>query len=700
MADLLLEILSEEIPARMQRVAAADLKGLFTAALKDAKINFDDMQSFSTARRLSLHISGLPTEQAPLKEEKRGPQLGAPQQALEGFMKANGLKDITQAVQKEVKGKSYYFAITETEGQKLADFWHKQIPEILKSFPWPKSMRFLEEGNHTKWVRPIRNILCLFNGQVVPFTFAGCTANNQTFGHRFMAPEPFAVSDVAVYEKGLFEVMVVANRETRKVAIKKALADICTANELSLNEDEKLLEEVTGLVEWPHIILGSIDSEFMELPQEVLVDTLRDHQKYFTVNDKNGRLAPYFITLSNMVTETPEIIRAGNERVLRARLYDAKFFWDQDRKKPLITRLDDLKSMLFQAELGNQYDRSQRLSQLAADYAGAEFKEKAQRAGLLCKCDLMTGMVFEIPEVQGVMGRYYAIHDGEDKEVADAIEQHYKPSGLADDVPVAPVSVALALADKLDALVGFWAIGKKPTGSGDPFALRRSALGVMRLLSHNHLKTPLKELMDKAISNWQKSGLLSADQLVNVCDELLGFFSERLKVSLKDAGYHAQIAASLLDSEKMDKASSHFTPLLIEQRAKALQSFFDTADGHNLLAGLKRAGNIVAAEEIKSKKSFNKAVDAQLFSEQAEGELYEALKLSQNNIIPALADYNFTAAMEEVAKLRGPVDKFLDEVMVNHEDEAIRENRLNLLASLSASLNDIADFSQLLSLAK
>ncbi len=700
MADLLLEILSEEIPARMQRGAVDDLQRLFTAALHEAQIPFEDMQSFSTARRLTLHITGLPLEQQAREEEKRGPQLGAPEPALQGFMKANGLKDISEAVQKEVKGKIYYFAIQKTKGQKLNDFWMAKIPEILKGFPWPKSMRFLEEGNHTKWVRPIRNILCLFDGEVVNFEFGGCQAGNQSFGHRFMDPEAFEVSDVKSYEKSLFDAMVVANRATRKASIEKALAEICEANELKLNHDEKLLEEVTGLVEWPHIILGSIDSEFMELPEEVLIDTLRDHQKYFTVSDKNGKLAPYFITLSNMVTEEPEIIRAGNERVLRARLYDAKFFWDQDRKKPLETRLADLKSMLFQAELGSQYERSLRLSSLAAEYAKDEDKKQAARAGLLCKCDLVTGMVFEIPEVQGVMGRYYALHDGEDRAIADAINNHYKPSGLSDDVPNHPVSVALALADKLDALTGFWAIGKKPTGSGDPFALRRSALGVIRLLSHNQFTTPLKELIDKAIENWQKSGLLSAEKLSSVRDELLTFFSERLKVALKDQGYHAQIAASLLDSEKMDKSSHNFTPLLIEQRAKALQSFLDTEDGHNLLAGLKRAGNIVTAEEGKSRKIFSGKVQPSLFSEKAESELYEALSLSQNHIAPALAAYDFTTAMAELAKLRKPIDIFLDEVMVNHEDEKIRENRLNLLASLRASLNDIADFSHLISLAK
>ncbi len=700
MADLLLEILSEEIPARMQKQAASDLERLFTDCLKKEKISFKSSQTFSTPRRLALHISGLPLEQQAQTEEKRGPQVGAPEPALQGFMKANGLKDISEALQKEVKGKNYYFAVSVSESLKIADFWAMHIPEILKNFPWPKSMRFLEKGNTTKWVRPVRNILCLFNGHIVDFEFGGSKANNQTFGHRFMDPEAFEVMDVDNYEKSLFEAMVVANRETRKASIERALWEVCKANDLTVNENDKLLEEVTGLVEWPHIILGTIDAEFMELPEEVLVDTLRDHQKYFTVNDKSGQLAPYFITISNMVTEEPKVICAGNERVLRARLYDAKFFWDQDRKNTLFSRLDDLKSMLFQTELGSQYDRSQRLSKLASAYTDEKYKEQAERAGLLCKCDLVTGMVFEIPEVQGVMGRYYALHDGEEAEVAIAIEEHYKPSGLSDNVPSAPISVALALADKLDALVGFWAIGKKPTGSGDPFALRRSALGVIRLLSRNKLIYPFKELINKAVMNWQKTGLLSEPQLAQVSDELLSFFSERMKVVLKEQGYHAQIGISLLDSSMMDKSSSNFTPLLIERRAQALQSFLDTKEGYNLLAGLKRAGNIVSSEEDKLGQPFKGRVQTALFTEKAEENLYEALNEAKKQIIPALKVHDFTAAMEEASKLRDVVDAFLDQVMVNVDDKKIRENRLNLLASLTTSLNDIADFSELISLAR
>lgn len=692
MADLLLEILSEEIPARMQRQASADLERLITAKLKDANIAFGDIQNFSTPRRLAIHITGLPQEQESRTEERRGPQVGAPEQALAGFMKANGLSDINAAEQREINGKSYYFAVQHIKGQQTADFLKTILPEIFQNFPWQKSMRFLGEGNLTKWVRPIRNILCLFDGKVVGFEFGGCVANDQTFGHRFMDPEPFTVSDAETYEKGLFEAMVVANRDMRKASIERALDEICESNDLVLNKDLGLLEEVTGLVEWPHIILGGIDAEFMELPKEVLIDTLKDHQKYFTLNDMGGNLAPYFITIANMVTMEPEIIRAGNERVLRARLYDAKFFWDQDRKHSLESRLEDLKSMLFQADLGTQYQRSLRISALGAKYAdilGAD-AAKVARAGLLAKTDLVSGMVFEIPEVQGIMGRYYALNDGEDAQVAQAIEDHYKPAGAHDDLPESKVSVSLALADKFDALVGFWAIGKKPTGSGDPFALRRAALGIIRLLTAQKQTMPLADFIDLSIENWQTTALLSPEQLKDVKAELLAFFAERMRVALKDNGFDANIGMSILSDD-----ATGFTPWLIEERAKALQSFLETDDGQNMLAGLKRAGNIVAAEEKKTKQSFNQNVNAALFTEDAEKALYEALEKARANIAPALNQQNYTQAMAEVAQLRTPIDGFLDNVMVNVDDEAIRNNRLNLLASIGGSLKEVADFSKL-----
>ncbi|MFV0431903.1 MAG: glycine--tRNA ligase subunit beta [Alphaproteobacteria bacterium] len=697
MADLLLEILSEEIPARMQKQASNDLERLLCTKLKEANITFDEVQNFSASRRLAIHISGLPLKQEDRHEEKRGPQIDAPEQALMGFMKANNLSDITQAEQREIKGKTYYFATTEVKGQEVSTFLQKELVDILAKFPWQKSMRFLEEGNNTKWVRPIRNILCLFDGQVLDFEFGGVKANNQTFGHRFMHPEPLEVHDVQSYEQGLFEAMVITNRNTRKTSIIKALDDICEANNLTLNKDEALLEEVTGLVEWPHIILGDIDTEFMELPPEVLVDTLRDHQKYFTLSDAKGKLSPHFITISNMVTMEPEIIRAGNERVLRARLYDAKFFWDQDRKQTLQSRLDGLKSMLFQAELGSQYDRSIRISQLGKTYAPLlkADETKVERAGLLAKADLVTGMVFEIPEVQGVMGHYYALNDGEDAQVALAIEEHYKPAGSHDDVPQNPISVALALADKFDALVGFWAIGKKPTGSGDPFALRRAALGIIRLLLYHQQMTPLTQFIEEAIKNWQKSGLLTAEQLKSVPDELLEFFAERMRVSLKDEGFNAHIGNSLLGANA-HKASHSFTPWLINERAKALQSFLETDDGVNMLAGLKRAGNIVTAEEKKDKTSYKGAIKADILSDKAEKSLFEALNDAQKQIKPALAEHNYTKAMGEVAKLRLPIDSFLDNVMVNVDDNNIRINRLHLLAHISESLNDVADFSALI----
>ncbi len=695
MADFLLEILSEEIPARMQQDAALQLETSITDFFKQQYLSFGKTKTYVTPRRLTIIAFDVQQLQDDIKIEKRGPQVGAPMQALQGFMKANGLDNIDQAEIRNIKGKDYYFAALEKKGQSTTDLLQQHLPTLLTNFAWPKSMRFLEVGNTTRWVRPIRNILCVFGSDVVSFTFGGVKSNNLVHGHRFMAPEGEVLRSISEYEKQLFESMVLADRDLRKQSIAKATTELAEANQMALNLDENLLNEVTGLVEWPTAILGHIDQEFMEIPEEVLITALKEHQKYFTLNAQNGVLAPNFITISNMVTDEPDIIRHGNERVLRARLYDAKFFWDQDRKTSLNDKLPALKSMIFQQNLGSQYDRALRFADLAkiiAPFVGAD-GEKAYQAAKIAKADLVSSMVFEFPEVQGIMGKYYALHDGYDEDIALAIEQHYQPAGVNDNVPNAPLSISLALSDKLDALVGFWAIGKKPTGSGDPFSLRRAALGIIRLLKDNNLNIPLSQLIALAIENWKSSGLLTDEQLQNVADDLAAFFSDRMKVALKDQGFKANIGSSLLQNQ--DIKNPNFTPTLIWKRAEALQAFLSSSDGENLLAGIKRAGNIVAAEEKQQQCKFDHNVDETLFEQDAEKTLFTAIKQVQHAIDNALKTHDFTAAMQAVSTLRSPIDQFLDDVLVNIDNEAIKHNRLRLLANIPSSLVDIADFSQL-----
>ncbi len=695
MTDFLLEIVSEEIPARMQQGAARQLEAIITEFFKQQNLSFGQTKTYVTPRRLAIIATDVQQLQDDVKIEKRGPQLGAPEQALQGFIKANGFDHIDQAEVRAIKGKDYYFAVLEKKGQPTSDLLRQHLPALLANFAWPKSMRFLAAGDMTRWVRPIRNILCMLANDTICFEFGGVKSNNLVYGHRFMAPEKEELRSIAEYEQQLFENMVLADRNLRKQSIIKAMTEIAEANQMVLNLDENLLEEVTGLVEWPMAILGHIDQEFMEIPEEVLITALKEHQKYFTLNSQDGKLAPNFITISNMVTEKPDIIRHGNERVLRARLYDAKFFWDQDRKTSLNDKLPALKSMIFQQSLGSQYDRALRLADLAKTIAPlvSADGEKAYKAAKIAKADLVSSMVFEFPEVQGIMGKYYALHDGYDEDIALAIEQHYQPAGAGDHVPNAPLSITLALSDKLDALVGFWAIGKKPTGSGDPFSLRRAALGVIRLLNNNDLALPLNDLLVLASKNWKASGLLTDAQLSGVADDLAEFFSDRMKIALKDQGFHANIGASLLQNQ--DIRHPNFTPALIWKRAEALQAFLSSSDGENLLAGLKRAGNIVAAEEKQQQCQFDQHVDEALLQETAEKTLFTAIKQAQSAIDDALRQHDFVRAMQAVSNLRAPIDQFLDDVLVNIDDEAIKRNRLCLLANIPSSLTEIADFSQL-----
>jgi glycyl-tRNA synthetase beta chain len=668
MPDVLLELFSEEIPARMQAGAARDLERLIVGALTDRGFLFEGIKAFAGPRRLTLAIAGLPARQNDVREELKGPKLDAPQAALDGFLKKTGLTKDQLRVEKTPKG-DVYMAVIERAGRETAHVLAEIIPEVMAKFPWPKSMRW-KPGLSVRWVRPLHSILCTFDGELVPFSFAGISSGLHTRGHRFLSEGKIEAKRFDDYAQKLKAAHVVLEAEERAAIIFEGVKQAAFVHGLEMIPDEGLLAEVSGLAEWPVVYIGTIPVEFMDVPAEILQTSMRTHQKYFSLRDpKTGKMANRFALVANMIAKDggKEIV-AGNERVLRARLSDAKFFWDEDRKHSLASRVEKLKGIVFHAKLGTQFERVQRIEKLAGEIAakiGADV-EKAKRAAHLCKADLTSGMVGEFPELQGVMGRYYALHDKEDASVADAIRDHYKPVGPNDAVPTEKVAIAVALADKLDALAGFFEVGEKPTGSGDPFALRRAALGVIRILLENKLRLPLE-----------------------VESDLLSFFADRLKVALKEKGTRYDLIDAVF-------SLSHEDDLVrLVARVEALQAFLKTDDGANLLAGYKRASNIVKIEEKKDNKTFIGKVNERLLSEPAEKALYEGLAAAKSSIAPLLAKEDFAAAMKQMAALRVPVDAFFDAVKVNADDKSVRENRLNLLASLRATLHQVADFSKI-----
>jgi glycyl-tRNA synthetase beta chain len=668
MPDLLLELFSEEIPARMQQGAARDLERLVVGALTDRGFLFDGIKAFAGPRRLTLAVSGLPAKQGDVREELKGPRIDAPAAALDGFLKKTGLTKDQLRIEKTPKG-DVYMALIERAGRATPDVLAELLPQALPKLPWPKSMRW-RPGDPVRWVRPLHSIIATFDGEVVPFEFAGVKSGNTTLGHRFLSEGPLTVRRFEDYAVALQKGHVVLDVEQRKAIIFEGVKSAAFVHGLEMIPDEGLLGEVAGLAEWPVILTGAIEDQFMDVPAEILQTAMRTHQKYFSLRDpKTGKLANRFALVANMIAEDggKEIV-AGNERVLRARLFDAKFFWDEDRKHTLASRVDALKGMVFHAKLGTQYERVERIAKLAGEIAGkigADIK-KSERAARLAKADLTTGVVGEFPELQGVMGRYYALHDKEDAEIADAVRDHYKPVGPSDAVPTEKIAVAVALADKLDALTGFFAVGEKPTGSGDPFALRRAALGVIRILLENRLRLKLA-----------------------VSDDLLVFIADRLKVALKEKGVRHDLIDAVF-------ALGHEDDLVrLVARVEALQAFLKTEDGVNLLAGYKRAANILKAEEKKSGKTYTSEVSEKLLMAAAEKDLYAALAKAKSGIAPALAREEFAAAMQQMAALRGPVDAFFEAVKVNDENAELRENRLNLLAALRAALHQAADFSRI-----
>jgi len=690
MAELLVELFSEEIPARMQARAAADLKWLVCDGVKAAGLTFDGAEAYATPRRLALVIDGVPAAQPDVREEKRGPKVDAPEKAIAGFLKGNGLTRAQCEVRETDKG-TFLFAVIERKGRPTADVLAELLPQTFADLPWPKSMRW--GSGPVRWVRPLHSIIALFDGAVVPFSFADVPAGDRTRGHRFHAPDALTVTGFRDYKEKLKAARVVLDPAERKREIVAQADALARAEGLSVADDPALVDEIAGLVEWPVSVMGRFDARFMDVPREVLVTTMRVNQKYLALNDKDGELAPRFITFANLEAEDGgRQIAAGNEYVLTARLSDAEFFWTQDKKASLESRLPKLADMVFHQKLGSLGDKVTRITDLAgelAQYVSKADTAQAKRAAKLAKADLVSDMVYEFPELQGVMGRYYALNDGEPPIVAEAIAQHYAPAGPSDDCPTDPVAVCAALADKLDTLVGFWSIGEKPTGSRDPFALRRAALGVIRLVLENGLRLPLLVAFRQAKQRVDPHADYGDEAPKNVENDLLVFFADRLKAHLREQGVrHDLISAVFALGDEDDLVR-------LIARVEALRDFLDSEDGANLLTAYRRAANILRIEEKKDGVSYDQPVDAGAFAQNEETALNTALVDAQARIAAALKDEDYAAAMAAMAALRAPVDGFFDHVTVNADDAGLRANRLRLLSQIRMTLHQVADFSQI-----
>jgi len=767
MPDLLLELFSEEIPARMQAKAADDLRRMVTDKLVAEGLVYEGAKAFVTPRRLALTVHGIPARQSDLKTERKGPKIGAPDAAVQGFLKATGLKSLDEAnIQRDPKG-DFYIALIEKPGRPTLDVLADILPVIVRTFPWPKSMRWGERSakpGALTWVRPLHTIIATFGPEteepeVVKFSIDGIEAGQTTYGHRFMAPSAISVRRFEDYEAKLKAAKVVLDPQARKDIILADAKQLAFAQGFELVEDQVLLDEVAGLVEWPVVLMGSFDEEYLSIPGEVIRATIRNNQKCFVVSDpKTGKLTNKFILTANIeASDDGKAIIAGNERVIRARLSDAKFFYETDLKTKLEERLPKFENIVFHEKLGTQGERIKRIERLAAEIAplvGADV-EKTKRAAHLAKADLLTEVVGEFPELQGLMGKYYALAQGEDASVAAASEEHYKPQGPADRVPTDRVSVAVALADKLDTLVGFWAIDEKPTGSKDPYALRRAALGVIRIILENDLRIRLADICGPHF--WQAATekrardvqppksegvehpgftkfVVSARMLTfgrravpSTIVDLVSFFADRLKVQLREQGarhdlvdavfastpspwsrgdaarsgagkldlIEAEGSEAELDSEPPVSEEMQDDLLLVVSRVEALAKFLDTDDGKNLLAGTKRASNILAIEEKKDKRTFDGAPDTALYKLDEEKALAKAIDQVKSEAGAAVAKEDFAAAMSAMAKLRPAVDAFFDKVKVNDDEPKVRENRLKVLNEIRAATRAVADFSKI-----
>ncbi len=780
MADLLIELFSEEIPARMQARAAEDLARLVGDGLREAGLAFSKAEAHSGPRRLTLHIEGLPARSADVREEKKGPRVGAPEQALQGFLKSAGLKSINEAQkQSDAKGE-FYVAVIERPGAAAGEIVARVLADVIRKFPWPKSMRWggpTSEGvgpqrtGRLRWVRPLHSILCLIDGKPVEFEVDGVKSGGWTLGHRFLSPGEIAPKNFADYQRGLAKHKVIMARDERLQRILAQAREIAAHESLTLVEDQALLEENAGLAEWPVALSGRFDEEFLDVPPEALMTAMKSHQKCFSLRGADGALANRFILVSNLEAQDGgKAIIAGNERVIRARLSDAKFFWENDKRRGLAAMRPKLNEITFHEKLGTQGERVERIAKLARELAplvGAD-PDMAARAAELCKADLVSETVGEFPELQGVIGRYLALAAGEDASVADAIAEHYKPQGQGDSVPTDPVSIAVALADKLDILTGFWAIDEKPTGSKDPYALRRAALGVIRIVLVQVIRVNLAEYIKKAhflvefdsvsraklpddyapyyskekleefrVDDWKIFlkgdghtrdddpilGFLFHDKFSNMLTRsLLIFLADRLKVYIREQGARHDLIDAVFALPGQDDL------LMIVRRVEALGRFLETDDGANLLAGVKRAANILRIEEKKDGRAFDGEPSSALLKEPEEKALAKAVAQASAEIRAALAETaqpeksapakpakgkakpspiktaskpggatepDFEAAMAALAKLRLPVDAFFERVTVNAPEAPLRENRLKLLAQIRAATLAVADFAKI-----
>ncbi len=744
MPALLLELFSEEIPARMQAKAADDLRRMVADKLVAEGLVYEGAKAFATPRRLALTVHGIPPRQAELKEERKGPRVGGPEAAIAGFLKATGLSSLSEAkIQSDPKKGDFYVALIEKEGRATIDVLAEILPVIIRTFPWPKSMRWgarSAKSGSLAWVRPLHAITATFGLEteepdVVKFAVDGIETGQTTFGHRFMAPQAIPVRRFEDYEAKLLDAKVVLDTERRKDTIVTDARTLAQAQNLELVEDQRLLDEVSGLVEWPVVLMGSFDKDFLSIPGEVIRATIRNNQKCFVVRDPaTGKLANKFVLTANIeASDGGQAIVAGNERVIRARLSDAKFFYETDLKTKLEDRLPRFEQIVFHEKIGSQAERIERIEGLAGEIASfvAADSEKAQRAAQLAKADLLTEVVGEFPELQGLMGKYYALAQGEDASVAAACEEHYKPQGPNDRVPTDPVSVAVALADKMDTLASFWAIDEKPTGSKDPYALRRAALGIIRLilasecrlkLQHlfysasmfvhafliwqrdrvfeEYLQSIPQELRDhSAFLNFKVDAALAPERDARwsaaviaskgAASDLLSFFADRLKVQLREQGARHDLVDAVFALEGQDDL------LMVVRRVEALGKFLDTDDGKNLLAGTKRASNILSIEEKRDKRTFDGAPNPLLYSLAEEKALADAIDLAKVEASVAVMNEDFASAMSAMAKLRPAVDAFFDKVKVNDDDAKVRENRLKLLNEIRAATRAVADFSKI-----
>ena len=722
MPDLLLELFSEEIPARMQARAAEDLRKLVTDRLVAEGLLYEGAKAFVTPRRLALAVQGVPVRQPDVKEERKGPRVGAPAGAIEGFVRAAGLASIDQATVKPDKKGDFYVAVIEKPGRPAIEVIGRIVPEVVKAFPWPKSMRWGQrsaEPGSLGWVRPLHSIVATFGPEteepdIVAFAVDGIAAGDETRGHRFMAPQPFKVRRLEDYAAKLEKAKVVLDPGRRRQIILADAKNLAFAQGYELVEDQGLLAEVAGLVEWPVVLMGSFDEAFLAIPPEVIRTTIRNNQKCFVLRDpQTARLANKFILVANIEAEDGgKAIVAGNERVIRARLADAKFFYESDLETRLEDRLAGFEQIIFHEKLGTQAGRIARIEALAGHIAGmidADI-QKTERAARLCKADLLSDVVGEFPELQGLMGKYYAEAQGEDEAVAHACEDHYKPQGPGDLVPADPVSVAVALADKIDTLVGFWAIDERPTGSKDPYALRRAALGIVRIILENKVRLSLRSVCFEGLKRLDVSRAMPVEKWPQghdklsviqqgvqlrgmVAKELLEFFADRLKVQLSEQGARHDLVDAVFALEGQDDL------VLIVRRVEALGKFLDTEDGKNLLAGYKRATNIIRIEEKKDGREYVERPDPSLYRQDEERALSRAIDTAKEEAAAAVAREDFEAAMHAMAKLRPHVDAFFDKVTVNVAEgadrEKLRENRLKLLNEIRDATRTVADFSRI-----